>query len=197
MANGGGMMGGGNTMIIFLIMGAIVLLFFGCNLGIEAICKLTGGRKGGGLFGGGGGEGGVDLSQMSPEQVAELQQQLGVEEFPRVTLTEAMEYIANSMVTDIDKGTFTQLGRNRLFELKADLFTNYKSDLSEIAEFNDVRLQPLEGRSLALYSRLLLEVCRRNGIVLSPAVESAFRTNLFAGTPTPGVVTANRSVVVA
>lgn len=189
-------MNGNTTMYIMLIVGALVLLLFGCKLGIQPICQLTGRRPGAG----GGGDINQILATVQDPNLDEGTRDALLREldpFPRVTLTEAMEYIANSIVTDIDKGTFTQLGRSRMFELKADLFTNYKSDLSEIAEMNDVRLAPLEGRPLALYSRLLLELCRRNGIALSPAVESAFRTNLFAGTPTPGIVTANFSAIIA
>ena len=189
------MANGNNMLYIVLIIGAIALLFFGCKMGITQLCKLTGGKRE---------DEGADvnsiLTQLQDPSLDEGARQAIMNEldpYPRVTLTEAMEYIANSIVTDIDKGTFTQLGRSRMFELKADLFNNYKTDLSEIAEMNDVRLQPLEGRPLALYSRLLLEVCRRNGIALSPAVEASMRANLFAGTPTPGVVTANRSVIVA
>ena len=196
MANGGG--GGSNNMIILLIVGIVAILLFGCNMGISIICRVTGKKPGDPTLGAGpaGLPTGIDLSTLTPEQRASLEEELGVEEFPRVSMTEAMEHIANMLVSDIDKGTFEQLGRNTLFELKADLFTNYKSDLSEIAEYNDMRLQPLEGRALAMYSRLLLEVADINGIALAPAIESAFTTNLFAGSPMPGMVTAQRSVII-
>ena len=184
-------------MIIFLIVGIVAILLFGCNMGIEAICRITGKKKGDPTFGvGTASPTGIDLSSLTEEQRAALEQELGVEEFPRVSMSEAMEHIANMIVTDIDKGTFAQLGRSTLFELKADLYSNYKSDLSEVAEFNDMRLQPLEGRALALYSRLLLELAQINGIALAPAIESAFQTNLFAGSPTPGMITAQRSIIV-
>ena len=184
-------------MIIMLIVGVVAILLFGCKMGLTFVCKVTGKRPEDPMFGAGtANPTGIDLTSLTPEQRMALEDELGVEEFPRVSLTEAMEHIANMMVQDIDKGTFAQLGRSTLFELKADLFTNYKSDLSEIAEFNDMRLQPLEGRALALYSRLLLELAQVNGIALAPAIESAFQTNLFAGSPTPGVVTAQRSVII-
>ena len=159
--------------------------------------SITGKKKGDPTFGAQTADpAGIDLSTLTEEQRAALEEELGVEEFPRVSMTEAMEHIANMIVTDIDKGTFEQLGRSTLFELKADLYSNYKSDLSEVAEFNDMRLQPLEGRALALYSRLLLELAQVNGISLAPAIESAFQTNLFAGSPQPGMVTAQRSIIV-
>ena len=189
--------GSSNNMIIFLIVGIVALLLFGCNMGLTFVCRITGKKKGDPMFGvGTASPTGVDLSSLTEEQRAALEEELGVEEFPRVSMTEAMEHIANMMAQDIDKGTFAQVGRDTLFELKADLFSNYKSDLSEIAEYNDMRLQPLEGRALALYSRLLLEVAQVNGIALAPAIESAFQTNLFAGSPTPGMITANRSVII-
>lgn len=194
MANGSG---GSNNMIIFLIVGIVAILLFGCQMGLTFICRVTGKRPGDPLLGSGTvNPTGVDLASLTPEQRAALEEELGVEEFPRVSMAEAMEHIANMMVRDIDAGTFEQLDRNLLFELKADLFTNYKSDLSEIAEFNDMRLQPLEGRALALYSRLLLELADINGIALAPGISSAFQTNLFAGSPQPGIVTAQRSIIV-
>jgi hypothetical protein len=178
-----------NSMIIVLLAGIVGFVLFGCKLGIQPICKITG-QKGGGL-------GGVDLASLSPEQRLALEEELGVEEFPRVSMTEAMEHLANMIAADIDKGTYQQLGRNTLFELKADLFSNFKTDLAEVAEFNDMRLQPLEGRALAGYSRLVLELADINGIALAPGVEAAFQANLFAGTPGPGVITANRAVLIA
>jgi hypothetical protein len=189
--------GGSNNMIIFLIIGIVAILLFGCQMGLTFICRVTGKKPGDPLLGSGTvNPTGVDLNTLTPEQRAALEEELGVEEFPRVSSTEAMEHIANMIVKDIDAGTFEQLDRNLLFELKADLFANYKSDLAEVAEFNDMRLQPLEGRALALYSRLLLELAQVNGIALAPGIESAFQTNLFAGSPQPGIVTAQRSVII-
>lgn len=193
--------GSSNTLIIVVIVGLIGIVLFGCQLGLSFICGITGKRPGQGGMGGGilGTPGGaVDLSTLSTAEVAALQQELGVEEFPRVTAAEAMEFIANSIVTDIDRSTYTQLHRNEIFELKANLFSFYKTDLLEIAEMNDMRLQPLEGRALSLYSRLLLEVARDNGISLAPGEESAFETNLFAGSPSPSQqITAQRSVIIS
>lgn len=195
MANSTG--GGSNNMIIFLIVGIVAILLFGCKMGLTFICRVTGKSPEDPVFGiGTPSPTGIDLASLTPEQRAALEEELGVEEFPRVSMAEAMEHIANMIVTDIDKGTFEQLGRSTLFELKADLYSNYKSDLSEVAEFNDMRLQPLEGRALALYSRLVLELSQVNGIALAPAISSAFQTNLFAGSPTPGMITAERSIIV-
>lgn len=186
-----------NSTLVILLAGIVGIVLFGCRLGITPICKLTGKKpgEGGSLFGGG--TTGVDLESLTPDQRAALEEELGVEEFPRVSMTEAMESIANMIVSDIDRGTYEQLSRNDLFELKADLFAHYKTDLAEIAEFNDQRLQPLEGRALSAYSRLVLELSEVNGIALSEAVEAAFYANLFAGTPGPGVVTASRAAIIA
>src|SRR5215510_8172413 len=123
---------GSSNMIIFLIVGIVALILFGCNMGITFICRVTGKKAGDPIFGTGAGTvspTGVDLTSLTPEQRAALEEELGVEEFPRVSATEAMENIANMMVQDIDKGTFEQLGRDTLFELKSDLYANYKSDL--------------------------------------------------------------------
>ena len=172
------MASGSNTTIIILIVGIVALLLFGCKMGIKVICKVTGKEEGGeeeAPVGVPGEEGGI------PEQ------------YPIVSMTEALETIADMIVTDISKGTSEQLGRRTMFDLKADLFTNYKSDMAEIAEYNEMRLQPFEGEALALYSRLLLELAGINGIELAPAVESAFKSNLFASSPPPGTITASRA----
>jgi len=169
------MASGSNTTIIILIVGVVALLLFGCKMGIKVICKVTGKEEEAAPVGEPGEEGGI------PEQ------------YPIVSMTEALETIADMIVTDISKGTSEQLGRRTMFDLKADLFTNYKSDMAEIAEYNEMRLSPFEGEALALYSRLLLELAGINGIELAPAVESAFKSNLFASSPPPGTITASRA----
>jgi len=171
-------------MIIFLIIGVVAVLLFGCNMGISAICKVTGRKQGDPIlsFGGLGG----DTGTAAPEGDADA------EEFPKVPMSQAMESIADMIIDDISKGTSEQISRRTLFELKADIFGNYKSDLAEIAEYNDMRLQPFEGRALALYSRLLLEVANINGVELAPTVEESFKVNLFPSS-TPGPVTAERA----
>lgn len=186
-----------NSMLIIGLAAVVGIVLFGCKLGIKQICKITGQT---GVTGGDAtpigeftvvGPGGRALTN---EEVAELEEAYL---HPRVSMTEAMEHLANMIVSDIDKGTYTQLGRNTLFELKADLFSNFKTDLAEVAEFNDMRLTPLEGRALAGYSRLVLELADINGIALAPGVEAAFQANLFAGTPGPGVITASRAAIIA
>ena len=173
-----------NKMIIFLIVGIAAFLLFGCNMGVKAVCRLTGKEPGQPIFdfdfGGGNGEG-------APAEGGEEENP-----YPVVSMSEAMESIADMIVDDISKGTSEQISRRALSELKFDLFSNYKSDLAEIAEYNDMRLQPFENRALALYSRLLLEIASINGIELAPTVEESFKVNLFPES-TPGPVTAQRA----
>jgi hypothetical protein len=191
-----------SQMIIMLIVGAAALFLFGCRLGIKQICELTKQSPGGGAAVGGGAglpmdeTGAIDLESMDPEQVAQLKKTFG-EEFPRVTLTEAMEFIANQAVLDIDKYTYAELGRTGIFELKAEILDDYQGWLTQIAEYNDVRLQPLQGRALAKYSSMILDVCRRKNIRLNPQAEAMFRSNLFAGSPTQGNVTSNMALSIS
>jgi len=184
---------------MLLILGGGALLLFGCKMGIKFVCNLTGGKDIlGGLGGGGSGDSGGDLNldNLTPEQQAALKSKFG-EQYPRVTLTEAMEFISNQVVSDIDKYTYQELGRNKVLNLKAQLLAHYKSFLQKIAEYNDMRLKPLEGRALAKYSLLILTVCKDNGIVLNPAAEAMMRANLFAGSPTLGQTTANIAFIVS
>lgn len=184
--------------ILLLVGGAFALYMFGCKMGIKKICEI----KNESAAGGGAGAlpmdemGGLDLESMDPEQVAQLKQTFG-EEFPRVSLTEAMEYIANQAVLDIDKFTYMELGREGVFELKAELLDDYQGWLTKIAEYNEVRLQPLEGRALAKYSSLILDVCRRKNIRLNPQAEAMYRANLFSGSPTQGNVTSNLALAIS
>lgn len=172
------MASGSNNMIIILIVGIVALLLFGCKMGIKVICKVTGKEE--------------ESADTAPAQ--EPGTEGGIpEQYPVVSMTEALETIADMIVTDISKGTSDQISRRAMFDLKADLFSNYKSDMAEIAEYNDMRLSPFEGEALALYSRLLLELAGINGIELAPAIESAFKSNLFASSPPPGTVTASRA----
>lgn len=171
-----------NNIIIFLIIGIAIFILFGCNLGINAVCKLTGKKKGDPILDFGGGDTGAD----APEG------EEGPEQYPKVSMSQAMESIADMIIDDISKGTSEQISRRALSEIKFDIFSNYKSDLAEIAEYNDMRMAPFEGRALALYSRLLLEVSSINGIELAPTVEESFKVNLFPES-SPGPVTANRA----
>lgn len=163
----------GNEMAI--LMGGMILvvaggaiLFKGCDLGIKSLCR-------------------------KPIQEVPV----GVEgRYPRVRLTEAMEYIANQIVQDIDANTFLTEGRERILRLKALVLDEYQDELEEIAEFNDVRLQPLQGRALAKYSQLVLKVARTAGISLNPDALLRYQANLFAGTPMSGNITANYAGVI-
>jgi hypothetical protein len=180
-------------MIILAIVGlAVGAYMFGCKLGIKKICEIKKESPSGGAAGGLPMDptGAIDLESMDPEQVAQLQKTFG-EEFPRVSLTECMEFIANQAVLDIDKHTYAELGREGVFELKAELLDDYQGWLTKIAEYNEVRLKPLEGRALAKYSSLILDVTRRKNIRLNPQAEAMYRANLFAGSPTQGNVTSN------
>ena len=109
----------------------------------------------------------------------------------RQPLSSVMDYIANQAVEDIDANTYRELGRELKFNLKGTLLSHYKSWLEAIAEYNDVSLKPLQGRALAKYSLLILDVCGRMKIRLNPAAEATYRANLFAGTPMLGQATAN------
>jgi hypothetical protein len=165
MSNGSGMM---MVMGGMMMIGAAVLVYFkGCSMGIKMFCK------------------------EEPLPPAPTLEQL----YPRERTTTVMEYIANQAVEDIDANTFTQLGRNRKFELKSMLFDKYKRWMEEVAEFNDMRLAPMEGRALAKYSQMILDLCRRANISLNPAAEAQFRANLFAGTPSLGNITSNRVII--
>lgn len=182
------------VIIIALLAAAAGLYLFGCKLGIKKICEITGGTAGGGAGALPTDEtGAIDIEGMDPEQVAQLRSTFG-EEFPRVSLTEAMEFIANQAVLDIDKYTYAELGRDGVFELKSRLLDDYQGWLTKIAEYNEVRLKPLEGRALAKYSSMILDVTRRENIRLNPAAEAMFRSNLFAGSPTQGNLTANMAL---
>lgn len=160
-----------NTALIFggmVIIGGVLILYLkGCDLGIKFFCRAK-----------------IEEAPPTTESL-----------FPRERLTTVMEYIANQAVEDIDANTFLELGRDRKFELKALLFDKYKTWMEDIAEYNDVRLQPLQGRALAKYSQLVLDLCRRTGIRLNPAGEAMFRANLFAGSQNVGNITANRAAV--
>jgi hypothetical protein len=160
-----------NTGLIFgglMIIGTGIVLFLkGCDMGIKFFCR--------------------------KEPVAPVLTE--AELYPREAMTTVMEYIANQVVEDIDRNTYTELGRDRLFELKAMLFDKYKAWMEEIAEYNDQRLQPMEGRALAKYAQLILDVSRRAHISLNPAAEARFRALLFAGTPNIGNVTSNRVAI--
>lgn len=186
----------GQGMILMVLVGGAMLFMMSCQLGIRSLCEMT---QRMGLGGGGGAAakpqlftetGELNPEALSEEEMALLQSQFG-EEFPRTTLTEAMEYIANQAVMDIDRGTYTELGRDRVFDLKAELLDDYQGYLTQIAEYNDVRLQPLQGRALARYSLMILDLTRRKNIRLNPAYEAELRANLFAGSPTSGTPTAN------
>jgi hypothetical protein len=161
---------GDNTGLIFgglMIIGTGMVLFLkGCDLGISFFCR------------------------KEPEPPVPTADEL----YPRERMTTVMEYIANQVVEDIDRNTYTELGRNRLFELKGLLFDKYKNWMEEIADYNDQRLQPMEGRALAKYAQLVLDVSRRFHVRLNPAAEARFRALLFSGTPNIGNVTANRVI---
>ena len=73
--------------------------------------------------------------------------------------------------------------------------TSTKTWMEEIADYNDQRLQPMEGRALAKYSQMVLDLARRSHVTLNPAAEAQFRAQLFAGTPSISNVTANRVLI--
>ena len=148
---------------LLLVVAGGALLFKGCDLGIQSLCRKP------------------------LEEVP-----VGIEgQFPRVRMSEAMEYIANQIVQDIDASTFLTEGRERLFEIKGLLFDDFQDELEEVAEYNDVRLQPLQGRALSKYSQLLMKVARRAGISLNPDALLRYQANLFAGTPMSGNLSVN------
>ena len=150
-----------------MVIGTFMVLYFkGCDLGVDFFCKAE------------------PVAPTSP-----------TEAFPRERMSTVIEYIANQAVEDIDANTFIELGRDRKFEIKAMLFDKYKRWMEEIADYNDQRLQPMEGRALVKYSQMILDVARRSRISLNPAAEAQFRAQLFAGTPSISNVTANRVLI--
>jgi len=153
---------------LLLVVAGGAILFKGCDLGIQSLCRKP-----------------LEEVPISTEG-----------RYPRVRLSEAMEYIANQMVQDIDANTFLTEGRERMFRLKAIILDDFYDEVLEIAEFNDVRLQPLQGRALAKYSQLILKVSRAAGISLNPDALLRYQANLFAGSPMTGNVTANYAGVI-
>lgn len=158
MADSSGLMIG---LVLMVGLGAVVL-FKGCDLGISAVCGLTGGAA-------------APPAAAAPPTIED--------QFPRQTLTTVMDHLANQATEDIDAGTYRALGRELKLNLKGMLLSHYKSWLEEIAEYNDYRLQPLTGRALAKYSLLIQDAARRMKIRLNPGQEALYRANQFAGTP--------------
>lgn len=194
-----------NETMMMMVLGLVVIgvgvYFFRCKLGIAALCP--------------GGDTSVSGAGTSPTVATTsgsttsttttggtAAQQISAESgFPAVSLTEGMQYIANQIVNDIDKNTFQQFTSNFVLNLEADILERHKDDLSLIYNYNGMSLQPMQGRSLAAYSQLVLTVARESGIALNPAYEAMLRSNLFAGSPvvvnnvTP--ITANMAISVA
>lgn len=169
---------------IILLAGGVVLLM-GCDLGIDAVCKLQEKLEGLG-----------EKKEEIPDEFAEGM--LPPEPmFERLTITTVMDALAEMAVVDIDDCTFFALGREKRFNLKSVIFKHYKSWLEEIAENNDVSLKPLSGRALAKYAQLILDVSRRSQIRLNPACENQLRSELFSGTPLLGQTTANYAVTLS
>lgn len=165
---------------LIIAAGGAVLLF-GCDLGIESVCKLT--AKLEDKLGGIGDIPEEEIPEEVPTDVEPV--------FERLTLTEVMDALAEMAVLDIDDCTYFALGRDKRFNIKSMVLRYYKSWLEEIAENNDVSLKPLAGRALAKYSQMILDVARRAKIQLNPACENQLRSELFSGTPLLGQVTAN------
>ena len=77
-----------------------------------------------------------------------------------------MRYYAQRVAEELDKYKEGALTRTTKFNLEGFVLQHYKSWLKKIAEYQNYQIKTLEGKGLAKFSGLVLEVASKRGIKL-------------------------------
>ena len=91
-----------------------------------------------------------------------------------------MRYYAQRVAEELDKYKEGALTRTTKFNLEGFVLQHYKSWLKKIAEYQNYQIKTLEGKGLAKFSGLVLEVASKRGIKLKAAKVKQLQDNARA-----------------
>jgi hypothetical protein len=95
-----------------------------------------------------------------------------------VQYTQGMDYYATRIAEEIDKNSIKDVNRTTKFNIKGTVMLHYKSDLKAIVDAQNMQLgtgaTSLNEKSLRIFAQIVLKVCARMGIRLTPVARARF-----------------------
>jgi hypothetical protein len=96
----------------------------------------------------------------------------------QIEYTQGMDYYASRIAEEIDKNSIKDVNRTTKFNIKGTVMLHYKSDLKKIVDLQSMTLgvgpTSLNEKSLRVFAQIVLKVCSRMGITLTPVARARF-----------------------
>ena len=117
--------------------------------------------------------GDVTQDPVIPLPTTPLPRQLTVVEYKQ-----GMDYYATRIAEEIDKNDISEVNRTTKLNIKGTVLLHYKSDLKKIVDLQSMTLgagaTSLNEKSLRVFAQIVLKVCARMGIQITPAARARF-----------------------